>query len=284
MVNGPSHSDADANLSALRLAFVRILTPLVRVAIRFGFSYRAFAEILKETYVNVARRDFQIPGRKQSASRIAVLTGMPRKEVARWVKPDRSRMPAAIEPVNGAARVLAGWRRDRRFTDNRGRPIALPLEDGPRSFAGLVRRYGNDVPVRAVLDELVRVGAVKRLRNGKVRLLARAYLPSATKADTIGTLGTNIRDLAMTITHNIDADASELFFERKVSYDNIPSESLPALRSATAKLAQTTLEKADRMIARRDRDATPSVKGTGRNRVVLGMFYLHEPVSGEDPQ
>ncbi len=283
-MNGPAHSDADATLSALRLAFVRILTPLVRVAIRFGFSYRAFADLLKEVYVNVARRDFQIPGRKQSASRIALLTGMPRKEVAQWIKPDGRSPLASIEPVNGAARVLAGWRRDRRFLDERGRPLTLPIEGGARSFSALVKRYGNDVPVRAVLDELLRVGAVKRLRNGKLRLVARAYLPSATKADTIGTLGSNVRDLATAIAHNIDAGAADLFFERKVSYDNIPSEALPALRSATAKLAQATLEKADRMVARKDRDATPSVKGSGRNRVVLGMFYLHEPVSGEEPQ
>jgi len=92
-----------------------------------------------------------------------------------------------------------------------------------------------------------------------------------------------VSDLAHTIEHNLECPSDQAFFERKLAYDNIPQESLDRLRKATAALAQGTLEKADRMVAKSDRDATPSRRGHGRHRVVLGIFYLEQDLSGEEP-
>jgi hypothetical protein len=67
-----------------------------------------------------------------------------------------------FERYNRATRVLTGWARDADFLDRRGQPRPLEV-DGAASFAVLVKRYSGDMPARAVLDELVRVGAVERL-------------------------------------------------------------------------------------------------------------------------
>jgi hypothetical protein len=57
-----------------------------------------------------------------------------------------------------------------------GQPRDLPF-DGPLSFAELVRRYSGDLPARAVLDELLRVGIVAET-SGLIRLLNRTgYVP-----------------------------------------------------------------------------------------------------------
>lgn len=53
------------------------------------------------------------------------------------------------------------------------------------SFSELVKRYSGDIPVRAVLDELLRVGAVKQLRDGRICLLSRGYIPQKGSAEQL---------------------------------------------------------------------------------------------------
>ncbi|HKE45583.1 MAG TPA: DUF6502 family protein, partial [Steroidobacteraceae bacterium] len=71
---------------ALLAAYRHLLTPLVRVLLRNGISYLEFAEVAREVFVNVAGRDFTLPKRKISLSRMAIMTGLSRKEVARLVR------------------------------------------------------------------------------------------------------------------------------------------------------------------------------------------------------
>lgn len=61
----------------------RLLVPLVRILLRYGVTHAALVDISKRVYVRAAARDFQLPGCKQSAARISVLSGLPRKDVAR---------------------------------------------------------------------------------------------------------------------------------------------------------------------------------------------------------
>ena len=61
---------------------LKVLRPVVRIAMREGVSSQEFHSLLKQAYVDVAQDDFRIPGKKQSVSRLAVLTGMTRTEIA----------------------------------------------------------------------------------------------------------------------------------------------------------------------------------------------------------
>ena len=67
----------------LLAAYRVLMQPLVRILVRHGVSYNEFNEVLKSVFVEVAERDFGIPGRKPSQSRVAILTGLTRKEVAK---------------------------------------------------------------------------------------------------------------------------------------------------------------------------------------------------------
>jgi hypothetical protein len=57
-------------------------------------------------------------------------------------------------------RVIDGWRADREFLNPAGKPKQLPISGSRGSFARLVSKYGGDIPHRAVLDELRRIGGV----------------------------------------------------------------------------------------------------------------------------
>ena len=88
--------------------------------------------------------------------------------------------------------------------------------------------------------------------------------------------------LISTIGHNLKADPTDPLFQRKVAYDNLPDEILPAFRKLSARKSQDLLEKLDRWLAQRDRDMTPTVKGKGRSRAGLGVYYFEEPYSNEE--
>jgi hypothetical protein len=242
-------------------------------------SYSTFADYAKWVYVDVASQEFGIEGRKQTTSRVSVITGLSRKEVMRVRKLPKPDDSASTERYNRAARVIAAWRRDRNFLDAKGRPAPLPMT-GPRvSFSELVKRFSGDVPVRATLDELIRVGAVERLEDGRINLLTRSYIPASSDADKLHILGTDVTHLISTIDHNLKSDPTGPFFQRKVAYDNLPDEVLPVFRKLSAKRAQALLESLDRWLAQHDRDITPTVKGTGRNRAGIGIYYFEEPFS-----
>lgn len=264
---------------ALSAAMRKLLHPLVRILLRNHVPYGAFADLAKSVYVDVAMKEFGLSGRKQSVSRVSILTGLSRKEVGRVRKlpaPDDSE---AVHRYNRAARVITGWVRDPAFSDGASGPAVLPLEGDGASLYELVRRFSGDVPVRAVLDELEKNGLVERLTDGRVRLLARAFVPRTKEKGKLNILGTDVSDLVRTIDHNLRSGNGEGLFQRKVSYDNLPAEVLPELRSLARRRGQALLEEVDQWLSRRDRDINPSAAGTGRKRGGIGVYYFEEDFS-----
>ena len=257
---------------------IRVLRPLIRVILRNGMSFNAFSNIAKQVYVSVAMQEFGIPGKKQTISRVSILSGLSRKEVQSVLARIASTKgdDASYERYNRAARVIAGWVRDRDFLDSAGNPLALNQDDGDVSFNLLVRRHSGDVPARAILDELLRVGAVERLEDGRIRLVSRAYIPRTSDLDKLEILGTDTADLIHTIDHNLQHGAADPFFQRKVMYDNLPVEAIGAFRALATEPAQGLLEKMDQWLSQHDRDVNPSVNGTGRMRAGIGIYYFEE--------
>src|SRR3972149_9569723 len=96
---------------ALSAAVTTLLRPLVRLLLRNGASYGTFSDLAKRVYVDVATEEFGIPGRKQSKSRVSILTGLSRKEVLRVKRLPPTDDLGAGERYNRAARVVAGWGR-----------------------------------------------------------------------------------------------------------------------------------------------------------------------------
>ncbi len=270
--------------NALGIAVRKLLTPLVRILLGAGVPCGVFVEQVKRVYVDVARSDFNLPRRKPSISRAAVLTGLNRKEVSRLWKSQADADEPAIDKYNRAARVISAWLRTERFADARGGPASLPFQlddstQGP-SFSELVTLYSGDVPARAVLDELLRVGAVEHLKNGNLRLIEHAYVPAKGKEEKLGILGRDVAELLTTLDHNLNAKPEDALFQRKVLYDNLPIECLSGLRERSSVAAQELLENFDRQMSQLDRDETSVNEGTGRATVSIGIYY-YEDVSDD---
>lgn len=183
----------------------------------------------------------------------------------------------ATDRYNRAARVITGWVRDKEFHDKAGDPFALPVEGENASFGALVRCYSGDIPVRAMLDELLRVGAVRKTKEGRIRLQARFYVPEKSETEKLQILGSDTADLIATIAHNLTAKATPRF-QRKVMYDNVPVEAVQEFQRLSAGRAQLFLEGIDRWLSQHDRDVNPAITGTGRKRVGVGLYYFEDDV------
>ena len=228
--------DAEVNLQrTLNSAITRLLRPLFRVLLRHHVSFGAFEDLAKRAYIDVVIRDFGIPGKKPSISRASIMSGLTRKEVQRLLSVSRDAAAPDGERYNRAARVLTAWTRDPEFLDASGEPLALDAQENEPDFASLVRRHSGDVPARAVLDELLRVGAVRRREDGRLELVARAYVPQSSAADKVEILGSDVADLINTIDHNIQHGGTDPRFQRKVMYRNSPPPRCQSFENSAAR-------------------------------------------------
>ncbi len=257
-------------------ALIRILKPLVRVLLRNGISYGAFSDIAKKTYVDIAESEYALPGKKQTVSRVSVLTGLSRKEVKRVKELPEMDDKALDEKYNRAARVISGWLRDKNYQKD-GTPADLAIE-GECSFSSLVKTYSGDIPVKAILDELVRVGSVVIRQGNVVSLVTHGYVPGDSEEEKLNILGTDVSDLIETIDFNISQKEASRY-QRKVSYDNLPVEAIDAFRELSAKHSQRLLEELNDWLAENDRDTNKAIKGTGKVRAGVGIYYFEEDQS-----
>ena len=145
-----------------------ILKPLIRLMIKHGITARMFADISREAFVEVTRESYAIPDKKLTAARIAVLTGLSRKEVKRI---EDNLVGQSMSQLNRASRVLEGWTSDSEFLTTGKNPRSLPIFGDVGSFSALTARYSDDVTAGAIRDELLRVGAIEITSRNTVRLL-----------------------------------------------------------------------------------------------------------------
>jgi len=261
---------------ALSMAVYKLLRPLVRVLLRHGIPFAGLADIAKRAYVDVAANEFAMPGKRTSNSRVAILTGLTRKEIQRLLTDqDIQDDIESTNRYNRAARVVYGWVHDNRYHNAEGKALQLDQEQ----FNQLVRNYSGDVPARAILDELLRVGVVKEEETGLVTLLSPAYIPTRSAAEKLMLLGRDVSGLISTMDHNIHGLGDRPLFQRKVFYDNLPDAAISGIHKLLAEEGQALLQKFDRYMSENDRDSNPAVKGSGRRAVGVGLYFFEETLA-----
>ena len=161
---------------SLLAACRHLLHPLVRILLRHGVSYGEFADSVRGAYIDIAQNELVPPDRPQTESRIAILTGLQKREVVRIRNMDGNDDDAV--GLNRIARVLQGWSQDPQYLGPYRLPLEVPFAANTVSFEKLVEKYAGDVSARALLEELTRVDAAVEMDDGYVRLVNRTYLPA----------------------------------------------------------------------------------------------------------
>ena len=255
----------------LRRALSLMFKPLVRLLIAQGVTHAEFSETAKEVYVETALRHFETDG-KVNKSRIAILTGLTRKEVKNVI--DRALTSNVKEKTySRPARVLTGWYSDPAFQGPYGIPLELPYESSEgnkASFTELVRQYSGDMAPRQMLNQLIESGAVVEV-DGRYKAINRVYRHSQLSASSIRRLGDVGYRVFSTAAKNIDRDEGERHFDRMVyADDGCTDEVLDLFNEYIRSRGQQFLEELDVWFSSRRGLSKP-----GQERKETGLYMVH---------
>lgn len=227
-----------------------LLRPIALLLMKCGVTWKEFADLAKPVFVEVASENFGIRGRPTNVSRVSILTGLSRKEVARQRRLLDSATAPATTKTNDATRLLAGWHQDPDYLDAQGAPLPL-VERGPApSFETLFEQYGGDTPFQTLLKELKAAGSIAVQGNGELVALRRYHMPAEMSEENIRLFGSNLFDHASTLEQNVTARKGQRRFEGFAADERIRPAAAAEFRRFVEERGQQFLEEVDDWLSR----------------------------------
>ena len=201
----------------LKAAYRQLMRPLVRILLRNGIEASEFTDIVKLVYVDVAKDSLEREGREARNKDLAQVTGLTVEEI-NAVTTRNDGKTGENTNLGRIMKVLSGWHTDPDYTGPYGLPLELTFDDARTpNFSALVERYAPNTEARGLLNELIRLGAVKGTDDNWFKVLTRTYLPKFDDPASLEHLGQSIENFANTIDHNrVASDPEEKLFERVV--------------------------------------------------------------------
>ena len=278
----PTHSDpapSGAGLPEPALAaqaLTQLLRPLARLMIDHGVQLPAMLELLKSALVDEAQAAYALDHKGSSDTRIALLTGVHRKDVRRLREaPHLAQAPSAMIPL--AASVVARWISDPRFLNTDQSPRLLARTPGRGTagepdFTTLVAEISRDVGARSVLDELVRLGVVERRDDGMVALRVSGFVPQDGRGESFYFLTANLADHLSTSVHNLKPGQSEpLMLEQSAFAQDLSADQAAQLHALARRLWAKTLQQFLQTAAVAEQRSAAS--GDQSHRVRFGVYF-----------
>lgn len=258
--------------------FQLVLRPVVKILLRFGIGYNEFAETVKLAFVDVGSSDFGIRGRPTNISRVAVMTGLTRKEVRRLRSRIENGDDAPTVRTTPITEILTRWHSELEFLDKGGKPSALPFSKGVNSFSELVRRFGGDVPPGAMRTEMKRMGLVDERDDGYLEVKTRSLHSKDGNENLMTSLVHCAYPLLATIARNTDpdiatGDGNAQFVTYSLAIDQADRTRLK--RISYDRLAEAAVSFDDLFTAYES--AGRKVENRSENPVVMvGLYYFEE--------
>jgi hypothetical protein len=258
----------------------RWLRPVARWLLGAGVTWKEFADLSREVFVDTATEEFGLRGRPTNVSRVALLTGLARRDVRRIRAQSGARATDDIEePLNHATRVLSGWHLDADYLEQDGRPRVLPAGGPAPSFESLLKRYAGDIPTTALVKELIRSGSIEKLPGGQFRAVRRYYMPRPLDGRAVERSGSVLADLAATLEYNLSrGERQPSRFEGRAQNRHIDPRHVPAFRAFVEREAQGFLERVDDWLSIHE---APAVDGAEPLRLGVGVYAIHESTDGD---
>jgi hypothetical protein len=272
----------DGQHSLLLTALLKALKPIARVLMKAGIGYREFAEISKCAFVDVATSDYGIRGRPTNISRVAVMTGLTRKEVKRIRNKISEGTDAQALRVIPPAEILDKWHSDPKYLDDNGRPVSLPLDGDNLSFASLVKQYGGDIPPGAMKTELRRVGAIEETDSGNLRVVKRFFRPVEKEDQLERALGQAIYGLGLNLNHNLGQSPEDSWVERIAYSSKIRTGDAGRVRRISQDRAADFVESINDLFSAYETIYSDEHSNEPATVVGVGVYYFEDPEGSSD--
>lgn len=267
---------------ALVRALRKLLRPLVRLMLAHGITYTYLADLLKGLFVEVAERDFRLNDKPPTDSRVSLVSGVHRKDVARLRSLLNTAETLETSVVPRGAQLVAHWMGNPRYLQEDGspRPLArLVSEGGDLSFEALVSSVNSDIRSRVVLDEWLSLGVVHLDAAGRVCLNTAAFVPSRGADEKAFYLGHNLHDHAAAAVHNMLAGQPP-FMERSVHYNALSPESAQRLNRLSEQLGMKALLAINKAAMEAEAQDKAAAEHAGQplpdQRFTFGMYFYSE--------
>lgn len=259
-------------LSALLL----FLRPIARALLRAGVGYREFSEISKLAFVETATKDYGLRGRPTNISRVAVMTGLTRKEVRRLRDKVAAGQETFVLRATPMSTILHRWYTDSEFLDAGGKPAILNF-DGPQpSFSSLVKKHGGDIPPGAMRTELKRINAVREISGHRLEVLKRNVSGLDVHERLVTGLANVLYPAALTFAHNTNCEKEETWVQRSAVTKSVRVDDISRLkRISSDRLAELAEAIDDLFVAYEALYDEGDANSAGRT-VGVGVFYFEE--------
>jgi Family of unknown function (DUF6502) len=257
-------------------ALKRVFRPFVKLMLANNLTYTFAIDVLKALFVEVADEEFAINNKRQTDSRISLMSGVHRKDVRRLrdMKPNvEDVMP---DNVSLGAQIIALWNANEKYLNEEGMPKPLTrfaAANAEASFEGLVRSVSTDIHPRAVLDEWLRLGIAKVDAENFVHLTTDMFIAQEGFEEKVYYFGHNLHDHAQAAASNV-LGMQTTYLERCVHYDTLTTNSIDQIAEIAKKLGMKNLRdinKASDALAMKDKDDASATK-----RMTYGIYFYHE--------
>jgi len=254
-----------------------VARPLVRLLIRNGVPYQAFASALKRVFVEAARDELAGRNMAQTDSAVTLLSGVHRRDVRNFGRLAGAKAAEAEAPRSLAGEIVARWMSDPAFVDATGSPLVLARsnDEAAGSFDALVAGVSRDVRPRAVLDELSRLGVAREDDDG-IRLLGSGFAPRQDQQEMFRLFADNLGDHAAAAVANLHGEGN--FLEQSVFVDEITENSAARLHKVSVQAWKQAFKIVMKEAQQRfDDDAATVEPEQRRHRARFGVYFYSEP-------
>ena len=264
-------------------AFLLVMRPIVRILLRYGIGYREFVEVTKTAYVDIASSDFGLRGRPTNISRVAVMTGLTRKEVKRLrdkIASGDSRISVKTTPLTD---VLHQWHAQAEFTDTAGKPLTLPFSGSDASFSELVRRFGGDVPAGAMRTEMKRVGVVVESDEGDLTVTRRAFEPESKHQMLLTVLVHGVYAFLSNVARNTEPEIGNDGWPYRIAFTQaLRHQDKTQLRRITKDRISEFAESVDDIFMAFEALHASDDPTAEQDAIAVGVFYFEETDQNAD--
>jgi Family of unknown function (DUF6502) len=258
---------ADVQIAA-RKAFAKILKPLSELALNSGISISELNSILRQSAIHGVAAQQINDASRINISGIAAMTGISRSEISRTLKSSRREFHTAAFSQTLANTILRAWYCDPRFLTAARQPRDLKMYGGGSTFESLVKRYGRGIPIRAIFDELVRIGAIGMRGSQEVFPRRPIAIGRRLAIRGISTIGAAVTELFNSTLANGSQSAGPSFIKR-ITGTVVGSDAAPAIRVKSLANAQTILNRLQEALSRNQEVAASDSKAIARVSVTV---------------
>jgi hypothetical protein len=263
----------EATIAALK----RVVDPLVELMFDAGITVAEFSRLVRERAVRSAASRIKSESGRSSKSRVAIITGLPRAEVARILNADDAFFSKRPDQ-HPARRVLAAWYNKQRFLAANGDPAVLPIFGKQKSFEQLVGIHSGGIPVRAMLDQLTQVDAVEILPGQRVKARSPVPIFKGMNTTAIANVGERTGDLLGTLKGNLRATSNPLF-EGTALMNDIDIGAVPLVRREIAQQGAAFIDGATLLLSRsRAKPRRSKAEVPSQCRVGVTVYYFQDEI------